>query len=401
MKKKTIFCSLIITIIFAVSLVYAAEVDVIVNKDFSFRSLSDSDIQKLKPYKNPLKPPDISKVVPDTSRGPYPGGVMTKVGIIDNTETRALGSFKVPYTTTRAQDGATSAPSVKNSNRQSTIYPYRTIGKLTFNQGYCSASVIRQGVIVTAAHCIQNFGSGNNTFSNWKFIPGHYGASGATSSQIRPYGEWNWFAFARPTTWANGTDKGNGAARDNDLAVIILKKDESGRFIGQRTGYLGYGWNNYSFSSSSNTGNKNTAAVSTLGYPALLDFGKIMQRKDGPAYTTILSNAGQIYEGSNFTGGSSGGPWIVNFRTQPATRSGGAVEGTASIMAVVGVTSWGASDPNNPKDNWSSQFRQNSAFPNSNYGGYGAGNIAALLDAVCNTKVPGASTTFKQQGYCN
>ena len=50
-------------------------------------------------------------------------------------------------------------------------YPYRAIGKLTFSAGYCSASLIRKSVIVTAAHCIQNFGSGSNLFTNFAFHP--------------------------------------------------------------------------------------------------------------------------------------------------------------------------------------------------------------------------------------
>jgi hypothetical protein len=76
---------------------------------------------------------------------------------------------------------------------------------------------------------------------------------------------------------------------------------------------MAYGWNNYSFVSSPKTGNLRTAAVTALGYPGLMDLGRIMQRTDGPTYTTTIANAGQLWQGSNFTGGSSGGPWVVNF----------------------------------------------------------------------------------------
>src|SRR4051812_33317521 len=51
--------------------------------------------------------------------------------------------------------------------------------------------------------------------------------------------------------------------------------------------------------------------------------------------------------------------------------------GTAPDIKVVGVTSWGTSDPNAPKDNYSSQFRQNAAYPTVDYGGYGGGNIGS------------------------
>ena len=366
------------------------------------RALSDTQILGLKEVVNPLKAPDTSDVMADTTEGPDPQGVMTKDGPVyfdDNSE-RAYGTFGIPYTTTRVQEGNESAAGTLKANRLSTSYPYRTIGKLTFSAGYCSASLIRRSVIVTAAHCIQNFGSGNTTFTNFKFRPGHYGATGATATQIAPYGTWNWASLVRPATWANGTDIGSGAARDNDLAVIALNKNASGQFIGDLVGWLAYGWNNYSFVTSSKTGNLHTAAVSTLGYPFLLDGGKIQQRTDGPTYTTTVSNAGQLWQGSNLTGGSSGGPWVVNFSGKNAVLAGGAVVGTAPVIAVIGVTSWGSADPNAPKDNYSSQFRQNTRYPNASYGIYGAGNIGSLLNTLCSSAAPGGGT-LASQGYCN
>ncbi len=204
----------------------------------------------------------------------------------------------------------------------------------------------------------------------------------------------------RPASWAFGTDIGSGAARDNDLAVIALGKNAQGQFIGDVTGYLGYGWNNYSFVTSPKTGNLHTAAVTTLGYPFLMDEGAIMQRTDGPTYTTTIEGAGQLQQGSNLTGGSSGGPWVVNFMTRAAALAGGAVPGSDSAMAVVGVTSWGAADPNAPKDNWASQFRQNTRYPDASYGVYGAGNIASLLNTLCSSATTGGQT-LASEGYCD
>lgn len=343
---------------------------VVINTDSSKRSLSTAELLRLKPVVNPMQEPDTSTVMPDTEAGPYSAGAMTKNGIVEDIESRAFGSFGIPYTTTRVQDGNQSAAGATSANRLSTTYPYRTVGKLTFSAGYCSASLIRRSVIVTAAHCIQDFGTGRSIFSNFQFRPGHYGAAGATAAQIAPHGTWNSISLVRPASWANGTDIGTGAARDNDLAVIALGKNAQNQFIGNITGYMSYGWNNYSFVTSSKTGNQHTAAVSTLGYPFLMDRGAIMQRTDGPTYTTSLGGAGQLWQGSNLTGGSSGGPWVVNFRSRTAALAGGAVEGSASVIAVIGVSSWGASDPNMPKDNWSSQFRQNTRYPNASYGVY-------------------------------
>jgi len=375
--------------------------DVVVSKGKSESRLTASEIARLKAMTNPLESPDTTWVTPDTDAGSNQKGANTKAGIIaGEVGTRAFGSFGIPYTTTRVQDGNQSAAGATSANRLSTTYPYRTVGKLTFSAGYCTASLIRRSVIVTAAHCIQNFGSGANLFSGFQFRPGHFGAVGATAAQIAPYGTWNWIRLVRPASWANGTDVGTGAARDNDLAVIALGRNAAGQFVGDLVGYMGYGWNNYSFVTSSKTGNLHTAAVSTLGYPFLMDGGRIMQRTDGPTYTTVLGGAGQLWQGSNFTGGSSGGPWVVNFRSRAAVLAGGAVNGSAPTIAVVGVTSWGAADPNAPKDNWASQFRQNSRYPNAAYGIYGAGNIGSLLNTLCASAAPGGGT-LASQGYCN
>lgn len=204
----------------------------------------------------------------------------------------------------------------------------------------------------------------------------------------------------RPASWANGTDTGSGAARNNDLAVIALAP-QGGLFVGDRTGWLGYGWNNYSFITSTRTGNRTTAELNTLGYPGLMDFGRVMQMTNGPSYLVTVGGALNIEQGSYFTGGSSGGPWIANFNVNYPTFSGGANAGSNAIQrVVVGVTSWGSSDPNDPKDNFSSQFSQNAQYPNAAYGTFGAGNIGSLLNTLCSAKPPGSSLTFKELGYC-
>lgn len=372
------------------------------------RVLTESEVQQATAMVNRLPAPDTRLATAETESDAYVGipGVMTENGPVEAMDTpeRAFGSFGIPYTTTRVQDGAGPASGATNANRLSTTAPYRQVGKLTFTtpsgNSYCSASVIRRGIIVTAAHCYQNFGS-STAFTNFQFRPGHYGTTGATTAQIQPYGVWTPFRTSRAASWANGTDRGCGSARENDLALLAVRKDSAGKFIGDRTGWFGYGWNNYSFVSSPKTGNQHTAAVSTLGYPALMDSGRIMQRTDGPTYTTTLcsSPTKQLWQGSNFTGGSSGGPWIVNFASVVPVLSGGAVPGTASVMAITGVTSWGTSDPNNPKDNYSSQFAQNTRYPNADYGGYGAGNIGSLLNSLCNTKI--GTQTLKSLGYCD
>jgi len=366
---------------------------------------TNSDILRAKPYKNPLPSPLRSQI--RDIFGPvtgFPGATTSQsqrgaaIQSRSSTAARANGSFLIPFTGGRVEVGTSIQASSVGQKYLSSTYPYSAIGRLDFDKGHCSASVIRRGVIVTAAHCIQNFGSGINTFKGFEFRPAFWSDGSSIST---PYGVWKWAALMRPSTWANGTDTGSGAARNNDLAVIALAP-QSGVFVGDRTGWLGYGWNNFSFITSGRTGNRTTAQVKTLGYPGLMDSGRVMQMTDGPSYLVAVRGAGNIEQGSYLTGGSSGGPWIANFNVNYPTFSGGANAGLNALrLVVVGVTSYGAADPNNPKDNFSSQFRQNAQYPNAAYGTYGAGNIASLLNTLCSSKPPGSASTFAQLGYCN
>lgn len=374
--------------------------DAVLAPQGSGRALGLTDLAKAKPYQNPLPSPDTSNVRAFEGEDPSISDLVPGVaGQSDAIGARAFGTFGIPYTSSRVYAQAASAIPWNSGYYLSTTFPYRAVGRLTFGGGgYCSASLIRRSVIVTAAHCIQNFGSGSTIFGGYTYTPAYYNTG---TTPFAPYGNWGWAALARPGTWMYGSDPGVGAARMNDLAVIILNKNAGGQFVGDITGRLTYGWNNYSFVSSPKTGNLPVAAVSSLGYPGLLDGGRLMQRTDGPSYLTSLGSALQIYQGSDFTGGSSGGPWVVNLGFNPG-RTGGAVAGSAAVRnVVVGVTSWGASDPNAPKDNWSSRFSQNPQYPLGAYGTYGAGNIGSLLNSVCKLKPSGSASTFEQLGYCN
>ncbi|OKH29193.1 trypsin-like serine peptidase [Chroogloeocystis siderophila] len=380
--------------------------------------LSPTAIKNSLPHRNSLAPLYLPNLTPSSQAEINQSGVTPGVatpGKVSNQGNRmngefstnsvdnsiipqAFGSISVPYTSKRVSHLPTSAVGAGSNAYLSATYPYRTMGRLTFNIGsrttHCSATLIRRSVIVTAAHCIQDFGTGTSLFSGFTFTPASYNGSA-------PYGSWAWESLVRPASWANGTDTGSGTARNNDLAVIALRKNSQGQFIGDITGYLTYGWNNYSFVSSSRTGNLSVAALTTTGYPALSDSGRIMQRSDGPSYLTTVSGAKQIYQGSNFTGGASGGAWLANFGYQDPAFSGGANAGNASTAnVIVGVTSWGSIDPNSPKDNYSSQFAQNTQYPSSSYGTFGAGNIGSLLNTLCSSRPSGSSQTFQQLGYC-
>jgi Trypsin len=328
---------------------------------------------------------------------------------LDAAMPRAFGSFGIPYTTARVGLGAgTSTAAPTSPNFLSATYPYRASGKLLFSVAgetyFCSATVIRRGLVLTAAHCVQDFGGGSSFYRSFTFRPAHYGRTGATSAQIQPYGAWTANAVSVASSWSNGTDPGCGAARANDIAILAMQPSKN-RFIADVVGRIKVATGLYSFVSSARTGNLATASVTALGYPGLIDAGRIMQRSDGPTHVVrpcgSSNTTRNLTQGSNFTGGSSGGPWIVNFGIGAGTPFFGAVPGNESEMRIVGVTSWGASDPNDPKDNYSSVFGRNSVFNGMNYGNYGPGNIGALLNAICGRRPIGSSLTYAQLGYCS
>jgi V8-like Glu-specific endopeptidase len=241
----------------------------------------------------------------------------------DEVQTEEFGTFNRPYTTNRVNplgDVITDS------------YPYRAAGKLFFRIGtstfVCSASLIRRGVVVTAAHCVSAFGR-RTFYSDFRFIP-------AYSDGLAPYGVWTAANVRVLTSWFTGTDACDPSARGiicrNDVAVIRVTP-QSGRYPGTATGVFGYGINGYGFTTTGIT------HVTQLGYPVALDRGELMQRNDSQGAVSS-ARAGNTLIGSLMTGGSSGGPWLVNLGIAPVLS--GTTFGSANIRnVVIGVTSWG------------------------------------------------------------
>jgi V8-like Glu-specific endopeptidase len=229
-------------------------------------------------------------------------------------------------------------------------YPFRPTGKLWFNIGtssyVCSASLIKPGVIVTAAHCVANFGA-SQFYSNWQFAAAYDGG-------VAPYG----IATAKQarvmTVYYNGTDScaQRGVVCQNDVAVIVLNSN-----VGSSAGWYGYGWNGYSYAN-------NQAHITQLGYPQSIDGGSWQERTDSQGYVSgSMSNNTVI--GSAMTGGSSGGPWLVNLGIAGSNQGAGLAP---NGNIVVGVTSWGYTSPS-IKEQGASPFTSN--------------NIVPLVNAAC------------------
>lgn len=262
-------------------------------------------------------------------------------------EPQEFGTGGVPFTTSRVDTVV---------NNLSRTYPYSAAGKLYFKIGtgnyVCSASLIKQGVIVTAAHCVAEFGK-NKFYTNFQFVPAKY-------NTLAPFGVWNAENVYIKTSYFNGTDScaQRGVVCANDVAVIRLAA-QSGTFPGTRTGWLGYGWAGYGFTPN------NLALINQLGYPVSHDAGNIMQRTDSQGVVSP-SNSNNTVWGSRQTGGSSGGPELVNLGIRGVLTT--SVGSEAGPNTVVGATSWGYTDP---------AVKLQGASP------FTANNIVSLVNSAC------------------
>lgn len=232
-------------------------------------------------------------------------------------------------------------------------YPFRAAGKLYFKKGtstyVCSASLIKRGVIVTAAHCVTQFGS-KAFYSGFQFMPGY-------DQGVAPYGIATYKNVRVLSSYFNGTDSCQtaGVVCQNDVAVIVLNTN-----VGNSAGWFGYGYG-YSYVN-------NQALITQLGYPVALDGGAWQERTDSQGYkSTTMSNNTII--GSLQTGGSSGGPWVVNLGNAPTLN--GTSFGTApSRNIVVGATSWGYV---------STAVKEQGASP------FTSTNVGTLVSGACTT----------------
>lgn len=240
-------------------------------------------------------------------------------------EAYGLNNAEYPYTTSRVDAGAMAI---------STTWPFRATGKLYFTDGTytysCTASLIKRGLIVTAAHCVTDFWSFGIVYSGWTFVP-------ALRGDVAPFGVVASAKAYVPKEYAEGTVNCSltGVVCETDVAVIVLKP-QNRKYIGERTGHYGYGMNWQGYTP------KKIAQITQLGYPGNLDHGNWMQRNDAQGRVDP-EQANNTVMGSLMFQGSSGGPWIVNFGIAP---KGSKPFAGGPYDIVTAVTSWGTGDPN-------------------------------------------------------
>ncbi len=167
-------------------------------------------------------------------------------------------------------------------------YPYRTCGKIFFNQGgggfAGSAAMVAPNVLLTAGHCV--YGNGGWS-SNMTFYPSYGKRANNDPVRVVPCG--------RLSAWTGYTTGGNRAF---DYGLVWM-----GTTPGNIIGWLGLLWN-------APTANRLWEAV---GYPATphppFDGNTMDSTVGGFAASSVSGTQGLTND--NMEHGSSGGPWIT------------------------------------------------------------------------------------------
>lgn len=257
-----------------------------------------------------------------------------------------------PYTTSRVDVGSTNVPS--------RYYPYAAAGKIYFNDGLdtvvCTGSLIKKGLIVTAAHCVADFGT-NQFYSGWQYIP-------ALSGKKKPFGTWAVTEAWVKNSYLDGTDNCSDppVVCENDVAILVVKP-KGKVYPGKKTGWFGYAWDGAGFAPTSPA----VVLINQLGYPTSHDGGLMMQRTDSQGFVSLVDANNTVW-GSRQTGGSSGGPELVNLGIAPVLSEGVLLAQASAFNTVVGVTSWAYTDE---------VTKQEGASP------FTSGNIVSLVDSAC------------------
>lgn len=231
----------------------------------------------------------------------------------------AYGTSVLHFTTSKAT----------NTDFNARNWPFRATGRLFFDtngdsvlDSWCSASMIRRGVLVTAGHCMHSGnGDGSGWYGMWTYVPSYSATAGT------PYGVWtNWFVGYVTGDWYAG---GGAVPNQRDWGFIVYDVDGLGNRIGDYTGHLGW-W----------TGRAIGRQMTTVGYPGNMWAGETQARTDSPTYDA--GSAGNAMWGSDQRGGSSGSPVVVNFRNGYNNTAATPTENESNRVS--SVISWGYID---------------------------------------------------------
>jgi V8-like Glu-specific endopeptidase len=187
--------------------------------------------------------------------------------------------------------------------------PATTTGKVFFDTTaggrteywVCSGSTVNSNgkdIVMTAGHCV--YGSlggqvpGEGWHANWVFVPDY-------DNGYAPYGMWT---ASQLWTLNNYISNGGSLADEgDDIGAVVMNTNSSGQHIVNVVGGQGIRWNY-----------PDNQFVYDFGYPAESPFnGLVLDDCTGSQVDESSIEANNMGLSCNFTGGSSGGPWLSAF----------------------------------------------------------------------------------------
>lgn len=258
---------------------------------------SSSRMQAAQPYPLPdIDPPSLSGPISTetTSEPGYIPGVPPATG----SAARSAESETILLPASPTNGYQYPPPYTRYENFDSyQVYPYSTVGVLFFSQRgsdyRCSAAVVGKNALWTAGHCVHD-GSGEPAgwSENVVFVP-------AYKNGVEPFGRWEYVDLVTRWSWFSNADL------RYDIGGVILKTNGSGKPVEEVVGRLGFAFNLDKVQHWFN-----------FGYPSDPPFdGKTMQICAGSFARNAIGSTAPIPVGMgcDMTGGSSGGPWVINF----------------------------------------------------------------------------------------
>jgi V8-like Glu-specific endopeptidase len=271
----------------------------------------------------PGSPPEEEVVVPEPtsfSEEEGAGGEEAPAGEAGSTpiESSSPSGARTSALRTAAVSRSTAVEGVEVSFAESTLFPNSANGKVygafesegKVEPYECSGSVIhsKQGnIVLTAGHCVIDSETGG-VAKYLIFIPAYRGE--AESKPSEPYGIWVAHRVVTTPSWKTGSSN-----EGEDIAYLtILDNSQTEESIEETVGGLDVSFDN--------TCNQ---VYTQYGYPAESPYGGEILYSHAAAYAGADSNPlfspTPIKIGTDFTRGSSGGPWTIGPSASPTVVS--------------------------------------------------------------------------------
>lgn len=215
------------------------------------------------------------------------------------------------------------APLAPTGDVGTNIYRTRTVGKIFFTdvsdgENYvCSGSVVNspaRNMAFTAGHCVHGGGEDNTWHDNVLFVPGYFHGD-------QPYGEFEAYNLVSLQGWTIDDSFGY------DSALILLNTNDNGQRLIDAVG---------GYANGLTTGGPFEQHHVVIGYPGDQEDGQNQYYCEGPSEQATVFFPRQITMSCGLGGGSSGGPWLLDYDDWPDGTGVGMVHGGTSNNDIFG-----------------------------------------------------------------